>query len=124
MRWAGAATPAQPNNTAYHEARRLLSMTITTRNQISPSATLTAGMLAGFRCNLGKPRRLPCPGKFRRVVARLTRRVGARLFAANDTEAGWRGWESYERHLGLSRRYRDLRFARREARPEPAAGGD
>jgi hypothetical protein len=38
------------------------------------------------------------------------RRLGGRLFAANDTEAYWRGWQITTVHAGLGRRYRDLRF--------------
>lgn len=46
------------------------------------------------------------------IVVRLPKYVGARLYAANDAEAGWRGWEVHERWLGLKRRYRDPRFGR------------
>jgi hypothetical protein len=41
----------------------------------------------------------------------LPRRLGNRLFAMNDAEAGWRGWEITERAVGLGRQYRDTRFA-------------
>jgi hypothetical protein len=41
----------------------------------------------------------------------LPRRAGRLLFAANDTEAWWRGWHVTERAGGLGRRYRDARFA-------------
>jgi hypothetical protein len=57
-------------------------------------------------------------------------RIGAVLFAAADAEAGWRGWEIHERHLGLGRRYRDPRFGARDtwtagsAVPDPATGGE
>jgi hypothetical protein len=43
-------------------------------------------------------------------LAATPRAIGARLFAANDAEARWRGWQIIERHGGLSRRYRDPRF--------------
>jgi hypothetical protein len=43
-------------------------------------------------------------------LASLPRRLGARLFAMNDTEAGWRGWEITELRCGLARSYRDPRF--------------
>ncbi len=38
------------------------------------------------------------------------RRLGNRLFAMNDREAGWRGWQVSELAAGLGRRYRDARF--------------
>jgi hypothetical protein len=40
----------------------------------------------------------------------LARRLGNRLFAMNDAEAGWRGWEVTVTAGGLGRRYRDQRF--------------
>ena len=40
----------------------------------------------------------------------LLRRWGDRWFAANDTEAYWRGWQITKTHGGLGRRYRDIRF--------------
>jgi hypothetical protein len=43
-------------------------------------------------------------------LASLPHRVGARLFAMNDTEAGWRGWEVTELRCGLARSYHDPRF--------------
>ena len=43
-------------------------------------------------------------------LASLPHRVGARLFAMNDMEAGWRGWEVTELRGGLARSYRDPRF--------------
>ena len=43
-------------------------------------------------------------------LASLPHRVGARLFAMNDTEAGWRGWELTELCCGLARSYHDPRF--------------
>jgi hypothetical protein len=43
-------------------------------------------------------------------LASLPHRVGARVFAMNDMEAGWRGWEVTELCHGLARSYRDPRF--------------
>jgi hypothetical protein len=40
----------------------------------------------------------------------ISRKIGDRVFAANDEEARWHGWEIIPRHAGLSRRYRDPRF--------------
>ena len=42
----------------------------------------------------------------------LPRRIGGRLFAGNDEEAGWRGWTAEPRRAGLSRAYRDPMFDR------------
>ena len=43
-------------------------------------------------------------------LAAIPRRLGGRMFAANDAEAGWRGWQITEVHGGLARRYRDRLF--------------
>ncbi len=43
-------------------------------------------------------------------LAAISRRLGDRLFAMNDTEAYWRGWQIIKTHGGLARRYRDPRF--------------
>jgi hypothetical protein len=40
----------------------------------------------------------------------LPRRAGRRLFAMNDAEARWRGWQVVELTGGLARQYRDARF--------------
>jgi hypothetical protein len=47
----------------------------------------------------------------------LPRRAGRRLFAMNDAEAGWRGWQVIELTGGLARQYRDSRFDTMRARP-------
>ena len=43
-------------------------------------------------------------------LAAILRRAGDRLFAMNDAEAGWRGWQTTRTHGGLGRRYRDPQF--------------
>jgi hypothetical protein len=43
-------------------------------------------------------------------LAAIPRRLGDRLFAMNDNEAYWRGWQITPVHGGLGRRYRDPRF--------------
>ncbi|WP_300614580.1 hypothetical protein [Trebonia sp.] len=40
----------------------------------------------------------------------LLRRAGDRLFAMNDAEAGWRGWQVTVLNGGLARQYRDGGF--------------
>ena len=40
----------------------------------------------------------------------LPRRAGSRLYAMNDKEAGWHGWQVTETWGGLGRQYRDARF--------------
>lgn len=40
----------------------------------------------------------------------LPRRLSDRLFATNDTEAYWRGWQIVRARGGLTRRYRDPKF--------------
>jgi hypothetical protein len=43
-------------------------------------------------------------------LAAIPQRIGNRLFAMNDAEAGWRGWQAINAYGGLGRRYRDPRF--------------
>jgi hypothetical protein len=43
-------------------------------------------------------------------LAGLRRRAGRRLYAMNDLEASWRGWQVIETSGGLGRQYRDARF--------------
>lgn len=43
-------------------------------------------------------------------LADLPHRVGGQLFASNDEEARWRGWQVTELACGLARQYRDPRF--------------
>lgn len=43
-------------------------------------------------------------------LAGLPRRAGRRLFAVNDEEACWHGWQVTESRGGLVRQYRDPRF--------------
>jgi hypothetical protein len=43
-------------------------------------------------------------------LAAIARRLGDRLFAMNDNEAYWRGWQITGVHGGLGRRYRDPLF--------------
>jgi hypothetical protein len=63
-------------------------------------------------------------------LAGLPRRAGRHLFAMNDREAVWRGWQVIELSGGLRRQYRDLRFVsatageRRSAPPVPEAWDD
>ena len=43
-------------------------------------------------------------------LAAIPRRLGDRLFAMNDNEAYWRGWQITPVRGGLGRRYRDPHF--------------
>jgi hypothetical protein len=45
-------------------------------------------------------------------LALLIRRVGDRLFQAEDARGGQHGWQITARHGGLARTYRDPRFDR------------
>jgi hypothetical protein len=63
--------------------------------------------------NVTETRKAPAAGatvSFAAWLADLPRRFGNRLFAANDAEAGWRGWEVTVLAHGLGRQYRDPRF--------------
>lgn len=55
----------------------------------------------------------------RACLTDLPRRVGDRLFAANDAEARWRGWQITRLADGLARQYRDSRFGSLPDRPGP-----
>ena len=54
----------------------------------------------------------------------LRQHFGDRWFAANDTEAYWRGWQITKTHAGLGRRYRDLRFDTLAACAQCAGAGE
>jgi hypothetical protein len=43
-------------------------------------------------------------------LTNLPRRFSDHLFAMNDSEACWRGWQIAKAHGGLTRRYRDPKF--------------
>ena len=63
--------------------------------------------------NVPETTKVPAAGAAASLVAWLTdlaRRLGNRLFAMNDAEAGWRGWEITVTAGGLGRQYRDPRF--------------
>ncbi len=63
--------------------------------------------------NVTETRKVPPAGAGASLVASLAdlpRRLGDRLFASNDAEAGWRGWEVTVLAGGLGRQYRDRRF--------------
>lgn len=51
-----------------------------------------------------------CPALAFAWLSGLPRRAGNRLFARNDAEARWRGWQVTELAGGLGRQYRDSRF--------------
>lgn len=78
------------------------------------NATETARLLAVTQLSLTAPRRSNGLG-FPKLtlptwLSRLTHQAGARLFAPNDAEAGWRDWQITELCGGLARTYRDPRF--------------
>ena len=63
--------------------------------------------------NVTETTKVPAIGataKFFGWLADLPRRLGNRIFAMNDAEAGWRGWEITVAAAGLGRQYRDPRF--------------
>jgi hypothetical protein len=81
----------------------------------NPAATIK--LLAASPLRLPAPRRPTTPRREPRqrvrVPARITglpRRAGARLFRANDVEAGWWRWQITELRGGFARSYRDIRF--------------
>jgi hypothetical protein len=149
-RWAGAATPTQRNAThrpqvSPGKASDMINGTnlLGKHNPQWPNGntTETTNILVVAPPRLTAPRRklIRFPGIPRIPVipagpalrtscgalgSRLSgipRRIGARLFAANDAEARWRGWQVTQLHGGLARSYRDPRFNALQALREAAA---
>jgi len=124
-RWAGAAAPAQRSTTQALDRAGRASDVINAGNVTSHSklpwrsvppgpaaaATGAAATASGRRSADGRAARIPA---FLSVplgwLAAILRRAGDRLFAMNDAEAGWRGWQTTRTHGGLGRRYRDPQF--------------
>jgi hypothetical protein len=86
------------------------------------NASETIKFLTGAAPGLPAPRRKTV--RFPEIAGRLSgtlRRIGAKLFAANDAEARWRGWQITELRAGLARSYRDERFDALQALRDAAA---
>ena len=83
---AGAAQAAAPSDTWTLRARAGRALASAAR-AMATAARVLLGWLAG-----------------------IPRRLGDRLFAMNDAEAYWRGWQITRTQGGLGRRYRDPRF--------------
>ncbi len=136
-RWAGAATPPQRSTTQAQERARRASDAITVSNFTSknnlrrrpaepvgpprPSQPRTPDRPAGAaaqasparlgRILAGVGRTLASAGRvLLNWLAAIPRRLGDRLFVANDTEAHWRDWQITKTRGGLARRYRDPWF--------------
>jgi hypothetical protein len=135
-RWAGAATPTQRNTTrALDRAGRasdvikisdltsenkppwlLVEPSVPTRmpRPRAPAGTARADtwtFRARFRALAGTVRAAAIAGRgLLDWLAAAPRRLGDRLFAMNDAEACWRGWQITGTHGGLGRRYRDPQF--------------
>jgi hypothetical protein len=135
-RWADAATSAQLSDTTAHARARGVTLPKTS-NLIGkdkprvvtagyhpvpvPVASATLGHPVTMRmarlAYLGARTALAGlldvrsrPALLAGWLAGLPARAGDLIFAANDREALWRGWEIHRRHVGLGRRYRDSRF--------------
>jgi hypothetical protein len=123
-RWASAATPAQRNTIHPQEPPRKVS------DLINPTPLLGKDNPRWPIGNATETIRLPdvgspdprgpspaiteairtATGLAASWLAGLPRRAGNRLFARNDAEARWRGWQVTELAGGLARQYRDPRF--------------
>lgn len=134
--WADAATSAQLSDTTAHARARGVTLPKTSNliGKDKPRAVTTGYQAVPTpvaEATLGHPGtvrliRLACLGARAALVrlldarsrpallagwlAGLLTRAGDLIFAANDREALWCGWEIHRRHAGLSRRYRDPRF--------------
>jgi hypothetical protein len=149
-RWAGAATPTQRIATRRTQippgkASDMINGTnlLGKDNPRWPNgnATETANFLAGAPGPRTAARRkvvrflgialipVKSTGKALRTacamlgaqLADVPHRIGAKLFATNDAEAHWHGWDVTELHAGLARSYRDPRFDALQALREAAA---
>ena len=136
-RWAGAATPTQRSTTQAQERATRASDAINVSNFTSknnlrrrpaepvgppqPSQPRTPDRAAGAaaqasptrlgRILAGVGRILASAGPvLLNWLAAIPRRLGDRLFVANDTEAYWRDWQITKTRGGLARRYRDPWF--------------
>ena len=134
-RWAGAATPAQRNTTRPQEPPRRASDVINgtpmlgKHNPRWPIGNATETIRVP---DVGPPgQRGPAlladalrdaSSSLLAWLAGLPRRAGNRLFAINDEEARWRGWQVREQAGGLARQYRDPRFDTLGARFDPHGG--
>jgi len=125
-RWADAAIPTRRSTTQALDRAGRASDVINAGNvtsnsklpwrsvQPGPAAAATgapAGTASGRRSAGDRAAGIPA---FLSVLlgwlAAILRRAGDRLFAMNDAEAGWRGWQTTRTHGGLGRRYRDPQF--------------
>jgi hypothetical protein len=135
-RWADAATSAQLSDTTAHARARGVTLPKTSNligkdkprvvttgyHPVSiPAAAATLGhpgtirlirlahrgARAAFAGLLDVRSR---PALLAGWLAGLLARAGDLMFAANDREARWRGWDIQPRHAGLSRSYRDPAF--------------
>lgn len=142
-RWAGAATPTQRNTIHPQEPPRKASDVI---NGTSMLGKHNPGWPFGNATetirfpDLPSPRGPSLPEADRWTVAAgtaalrdatasvvawltsLPHRAGSRLFAMNDEEARWRGWQVTELAGGLARQYRDRRFDTHRVRYPPRYG--
>ena len=84
-------------------ALRMLSTAPATRHGLR-SADRILGWTMRYRLFIALLPAMPA------LAAGIPRRLGDRLFAMNDTEAYWRGWQITRTHGGAVRRYRDPRF--------------
>jgi hypothetical protein len=133
--WADAATPAQPLETLPAHARAAgvaLSKTNAPLGKDNPlfvtgsyravSGSVAAG-IRGHPATLILVRVAYAGARAARTarprartailagwLAGLLDRAGDLIFAANDREAHWRGWDIQRRHAGLGRCYRDPGF--------------
>jgi hypothetical protein len=147
-RWASAATPAQRNTTRPQEPPRRASDVINGTSMLGKGNPRWSSINVWETIKVPdvapqKPRSLGRPAAGIRkspatavahtlrnagasVIAWLTslpRRAGDRLFAMNDAEAGWRGWETTVLAGGLSRQYRDPHFSASRGGLSPGMGG-
>jgi len=131
QRWAGVAAPTQRNTTHALDRARRASDVINISNYtgdddipwliVQPARPATAIGTSSRATASSRPRGSRAGRHAGHVlaifgtivlswVAAIPRRLGNWLFAMNDTEAYWHGWEITKTRGGLGRRYRDPQF--------------
>ena len=101
----GATGPVRPGTARSGAAQSGTAQSGTARPGTERSRVAQTGFNARFA-----PFVTTAVGLAADCAAGLPRRMAGRLFAINDDESYWRGWQIIKVHRGFGRRYRDPKF--------------
>jgi hypothetical protein len=107
--WAGAATPTQPSTSRPKEQSRRADDVFNGTNMLGKDKSRWPISNTLETKTVPDAIRSGCSVLIAWLIG-LPRRAGRRLFASQDTEAGWRRWQVTEKFRGLGRQYRDPLF--------------